>query len=66
MIEKICPKCNVPMDGEKCVKCNHTTHMSSTIYWCSECNIPTFDRICPICGKEGDYIATDVRPVFVE
>lgn len=66
MIEKICPKCNVPMDGEKCVKCNHTTHMSSTIYWCFECNIPTFDRICPICGKEGDYIATDVRPVFVE
>lgn len=66
MIEKICPKCNVQMDGEKCVKCNHTTHMSSTIYWCSECNIPTFDRICPICGKEGDYIATDVRPVFVE
>lgn len=66
MIEKICPKCNVQMDGEKCVKCNHTTHMSSTIYWCFECNIPTFDRICPICGKEGDYIATDVRPVFVE
>lgn len=66
MIEKICPKCNVPMDGEKCVKCGHTTETSSTIYWCSECNVPIFDNTCPVCGKEGKYIATDVRPVFME
>ena len=66
MIEKICPKCHVPMDGEKCVKCGHTTETSSTIYWCSECNVPIFDNTCPVCGKEGKYIATDVRPVFME
>lgn len=66
MIEKICPKCHVPMDGEKCVKCGHTTETSSTIYWCAECNVPIFDNTCPVCGKEGKYIATDVRPVFME
>lgn len=66
MIEKICPKCHVPMDGEKCIKCGHATETSSTIYWCTECNVPIFDNTCPVCGKEGKYIATDVRPVFIE
>ena len=66
MIERICPKCHVPMNGEKCVKCGHTTEMSSTIYWCSDCKVPTYEHICPICGNEGSYIATDVRPVFIE
>lgn len=56
------------MNGEKCIKpnCGCATRMSSTIYWCSECNIPIFDNICPICGTEGQYIATDLRPVFPE
>ncbi len=66
MIEKICPKCHVPMDNEKCIKCGHTTTAASTIYWCTECNVPIFDNTCPVCGKEGKYIATDIRPVFME
>ena len=68
MIERICPKCRVPMNGEKCIKpnCACNTEMSSTIYWCDDCNIPIFDNVCPICGKEGRYIATDMRPVFPE
>lgn len=66
MIEKICPKCHVPMDGEKCVKCGRTIEVSSTIYWCDECNVPIYDNTCPVCGREGKYIATDVRPVFIE
>ena len=39
MIERICPKCRVPMNGEKCIKpnCGCKTEMSSTIYWCEEC-----------------------------
>lgn len=42
MIERICPKCRVPMNGEKCVKpdCGCLTEMASTIYWCENCNIP--------------------------
>ena len=68
MTERICPKCRVPMNGEKCIKpnCGCVTEMSSTIYWCDECNIPTFENVCPICGTEGKYISTDLRPVFPE
>ena len=68
MIERICPKCKVPMAGEKCIKpnCGCNTEMSSTIYWCSTCNIPIFDKVCPVCGDESKYISTDIRPVFPE
>lgn len=68
MIERICPKCRVPMNGEKCIKpdCGCETEMSSTIYWCDECNIPVFDKVCSICGTNGKYISTDIRPVFPE
>ena len=68
MIESICPKCNVPIQGEVCVKesCKTKTIISTTIYWCSSCNVPIFERVCPCCGSEGMYVATDVRPVFPE
>ena len=68
MIERICPKCGVPMNGDKCIKpeCGCNTIMSSTIYWCKECNIPIFENTCPVCGTEGKYISTDIRPVFPE
>ena len=68
MIERICPKCRVPMNGEKCIKpnCKCNTELSSTIYWCEDCNIPIFDKICPACGNAGRYISTDLRPVFPE
>lgn len=68
MIETICPKCHVPMKGEVCVKenCKTKTVMSTTLYWCTDCNVPIYEKICPCCGKEGIYIATDLRPVFPE
>ena len=68
MIERICPKCRVPMNGEKCIKpnCGCMTKLSSTIYWCDNCNIPIFENMCPSCGNQGRYIATDMRPVFPE
>ena len=68
MIERICPKCRVPMNGDRCVKpnCGCATKMSSTIYWCEECNIPIYENVCPKCGAEGKYISTDLRPVFPE
>lgn len=68
MIEKICPKCRVPVNGDKCVNpnCGTATKMSSTIYWCNDCNVPIFTSDCPICGLSGKYIATDIRPVFPE
>lgn len=68
MIERICVKCNVIMNSEHCInpKCGRQTEMSSTIYWCDECEVPIYDNICPICGNNGHYIATDIRPVFPE
>lgn len=68
MIERFCPKCKVPMKGEKCIKrnCGCNTEMSSTIYWCEECDIPIYEKVCSLCGREGKYIATDIRPVFPE
>lgn len=68
MFERICPNCNVPMSGDRCIKksCGSRTITSSTIYWCQECQIPVFENYCSICGNKGKYIATDVRPVFPE
>lgn len=68
MIEKICPKCRIPMNGERCIKkdCGCLTEMASTLYWCSDCNIPLYEKNCPLCGNEGEYISTDLRPVFPE
>lgn len=40
--------------------------MASTLYWCDTCDIPIFENVCPSCGTEGKYIATDVRPEFPE
>lgn len=68
MVERICPKCKIPMNGEKCIKksCQARTIISTTIYWCSECNVPVFELFCSKCGTSADYIATDIRPVFPE
>lgn len=68
MIELFCPACNVPMNSDKCIKpeCKTKTVSSSTIYWCNNCNVPIFNKVCPSCGKEGDYLSTDLRPVFPE
>lgn len=68
MIERICPKCNVHMNGDYCVnqKCNSRTIVSSSIYWCASCNIPLFEQTCALCGNLGDYLTTDLRPVFPE
>lgn len=78
MRELICPKhmCRTPLGkcmewdidettGQK-VQCGEKPVMSMTLYWCSKCNVPMYEEYCPECGSKGEYIATDIRPVFPE
>ena len=68
MIRYICSKCdNLICESSVCPVCNSRTFLDkSEIYYCDQCNIPLFDKICPICGKKANYMGTDVRPVFPE
>lgn len=78
MIELICPKHKCLTPEGKCMKmdknkktgemelCDNEPTMSATLYWCDECNVPIFNKTCPNCKHEGEYIATDIRPVFPE
>lgn len=68
MIERMCPKCHVPSNGARCLNpgCGCSTKVTSAVYWCKSCNVPIFEKTCPVCGSEGKYVATDMRPVFPE
>ena len=78
MKELVCPRhmCKTPLGkcmewdideitGER-VQCNEKSVMSTTLYWCKQCNVPIYEESCPLCGEKGKYIATDIRPVFPE
>lgn len=78
MRELVCPKhmCRTPLGecmewdiieetGER-IKCQEKPVMSTTLYWCKKCNIPIYEEYCPVCGDKGEYISTDIRPVFPE
>ncbi len=54
--ENFCPECN----NRKFVK------NVSDIYWCKSCNVPVYEKKCPVCGSSGKRVAADLRPVFPE
>lgn len=64
MILYTCETCNVNMETDTCTSCGRKTISKSEIYWCKQCNIPIFDSICLCCNSRGNYIGTDIRPVF--
>lgn len=78
MITKICSKhkCYAPLGkcpeqviDEKTGKkrtCKEPLIDSSAIFWCKQCNVPSFYDTCSICGEKLDYLCTDLRPVFPE
>ena len=49
-----------------CPVCDEEVSVISKVYWCNNCNIPIYDEICNLCSSEGEYITTDLRPVFPE
>lgn len=68
MIRYVCNNCDdLICESSICPVCKGRTFLDkSEIYYCNKCNIPLFDKICPICSKEAKYIGTDIRPVFPE
>lgn len=68
MIKYKCLKCNdLICETSICPVCGERTFKDkSEIYYCSECNTPLFDKVCSICGNEGKFLGTDIRPVFAE
>lgn len=68
MIKYICSNCdNLACETSICPVCKERTILEkSEIYYCDNCNIPIFDKVCSICNSSCKYIGTDIRPVFPE
>ena len=49
-----------------CPSCGGRADAISEIFWCQECQVPIYEKICPVCGQEGKKLTSDVRPVFPE
>lgn len=64
MIEYRCSSCEIKCEQSSCSVCGGRADAKSSIFWCSHCNIPIWEDTCPICGEKGEYIGTDIRPVF--
>lgn len=37
---------------------------SRVIYWCIKCNVPLLSSRCSICGEDGKYCSSNLKPVF--
>ena len=68
MIKYKCEKCdNLICDTSTCPVCGERAYVEkSEIYYCNNCNIPLYEKKCPLCSNEGKYLGTDLRPVFAE
>ena len=66
MIKYICHNCNdIECETSVCPVCGQRTQVVSTsIFWCKECNCPSFSPVCDCCGSVCNFIGTDLRPVF--
>ena len=67
MVEYYCKNCDLKTDLSECPNCHERTELkSSSVFWCDQCNIPLYDKTCPLCGSKAKRIASDLRPVFPE
>ena len=65
MIWYRCEQEDIVVKSSVCPHCGGRAYpQKSEIYWCTCCQVPTYEKICPVCGQNGKKIATDVRPVF--
>ena len=68
MIKYICKNCNdLECETSICPICkNRAEVLSSKIFWCDNCQAPSYSNICYSCKSKCAYIGTDIRPVFPE
>ncbi len=67
MIRYLCKKCNLECETSICPVCNSRADLEQTaVFFCANCNAPSFEKKCNCCGSNCDYIGTDLRPVFPE
>lgn len=66
MINYHCPKCAIAVNHSECPVCGERTEVKSELYWCSSCNVPTYDSVCHLCQNNCEYFTSDARPVFPE
>lgn len=45
-----------------CPSCGGRSDAISEIFWCPECQVPIYEKTCPVCGQEGKKLTSDVRP----
>jgi len=66
MIKYICNHCDhLSCETSICPVCGGRTQLvSSEIFYCKNCNSPSFFEICPSCHNKCERISSDLKPVF--
>lgn len=67
MVVYFCDKDHIEVKTSVCPHCMERTRpIESKIFWCNHCQIPLYKEVCSICGKKGEAVGSDIRPVFPE
>lgn len=68
MIKYICKNCNdLECESSICPVCgNRTNLLSAEIFYCKQCNAPSFTPECPECHSQCIKVGSDLRPVFAQ
>lgn len=67
MIDYYCNLCKEYSKVNRCAECgSERLEAISKVYWCRECKVPIYDEVCCVCSCKGEYLTTDIRPVFPE
>ncbi len=53
-------------ESSVCPSCGGRAQAVSEIYWCAHCRVPLYEKQCSLCGRDGERLAADIRPVFPE
>ena len=42
-----------------CPSCGGRSDAISEIFWCPECQVPIYEKNCPVCGQEGKKLTSE-------